>query len=612
MSHTSAVAALEVADEAFLVASTIERCPKTMMIRELVMNALEAATHAPSGRHLVEISPVQIDGVTKLAIWNTGPGMDASELRSICDIASSLSKEKSLTGNFGMGAKVASLPSNQFGMRYRSCKADRVHEVILCKRDGVYGRLRRRDQENGECNEVIDVTELAAKDGRSLDEEWTEVVLFGNDPDQDTVNDPYNGDPADLEKQWLATYLYHRFYRLPDDVKVTLLKGTNKLDGNRQFEPITARLRYFEKYETVEAQDGIRIHYLFDAPYNKETGSGHNQSIKGAMASAVSTAAIIYKEEMYDVRKGRNWTFDAPNFGIPFGAKHISVHIELPKEYPVVSEAYRRALQYDAGEQPQVQASDFANIVREHLPQWLIDVIRSFAPECSSNDEIRDELQKLLNDLRVRRSSPKVSPDGQSRVTTGSGPASDVGHSHTASGGNGEGVRHRPTDLSILPTGAKRADLYKNIDRAPEIKLLRDEADIEEKELKGRAARYYSESNFLFVNMRYPAIAEMKAQLEAEYASANDPELMRSRALEIAEKTMIRRVGRTVVFALAKQLNKEWDHKAVETASSPESLSMTADDFAYAMPNARRVMGKTFPAHRKREVPSSMSVLEEV
>jgi hypothetical protein len=610
MSHSCAVAALRVADEDFLVASMIERCPKTMMIRELVMNALEAAKQAPLDRRLVEISPVQIDEVTKLAIWNTGPGMDGHELRKICDIASSLGKERSLSGNFGMGAKVASLPSNQRGMRYRSCKAGRVHEVILCKRDGVYGRMRRRDQETGEYVEVYDVTELAARDGRSLDEDWTEVVLFGNSPDQDTVNDPYNGDP-EQERQWLATYLYHRFYRLPDGVKVTLLKGTNKLDGNRQFEPIPARLHYFEKYEAVEARDGVRIHYLYDAPYSKESGSGHNQSIKGAIASAVSTAAVIYKDEMYDVRKGRQWTFDAPTFGIPFGAKHISVHIELPADYQVMPEAYRRDLQYLAGEQPQMEASDFADIVREHRPQWLIDVIRSFAPQSSSDDEIRDELQRLLNEQRVRRSSPKVSPNGQSPVSTGSGPASDATRDHGASGGNGEGVRHKPTDLAILPTGAKRADLYKNIDRAPEIMRLRDEAEIEEKQLKGRAARYYLDSNFLFVNMQYPAVAEMATQLEAEYASASDPELMRCRALEIAETSMIRRVGRTVVFALAKQLNKEWTHKDVETASSPESLSMAADDFAYVMPNARRAMARTFPAKRNAEIQSSVSALED-
>jgi hypothetical protein len=250
---SGAVTALEVVNEDFLVASLIERCPKLMMIRELMMNALEAAQHAPDGRRVVELSTFTMDGADKLAIWNTGPGMTDHELLEICHIASSLGKEMSLTGNFGMGAKVASLPSNQLGMRYRSCKNGRVNEVILCKRNGVYGRLRRHDRETDTYIEVVDVTELAFQDGRSLDEDWTEVVLLGNESEQDTVRDPYNGDP-EQDAQWLATYLYHRFYRLPDGVKVTLLKGTNKLDGNRQFEPIPARLRHFERYEGAAPQ----------------------------------------------------------------------------------------------------------------------------------------------------------------------------------------------------------------------------------------------------------------------------------------------------------------------------------------------------------------------
>jgi C4-dicarboxylate-specific signal transduction histidine kinase len=72
---TNAVTALEVTDEPFLIASLIERCPKTAMLRELMMNALEAARHAPAGRRLVEISEQQIDGVSKLTLWNTGPGV---------------------------------------------------------------------------------------------------------------------------------------------------------------------------------------------------------------------------------------------------------------------------------------------------------------------------------------------------------------------------------------------------------------------------------------------------------------------------------------------------------------------------------------------------------
>jgi hypothetical protein len=174
---TSAVTALHVTDEDFLVASLIERCPKIMMIRELMMNAIEAARLAPDGQRLIEISAQPYDGASKLTIWNTGPGMDAAELLHISNIASSIGKEKSLTGNFGMGAKVASLPSNQRGIRYRSCKSRCIHEVILCKRDGIYGRLRRHDNETGEyLGEVVDVTDLAVTDGRTLEYDWTEVV----------------------------------------------------------------------------------------------------------------------------------------------------------------------------------------------------------------------------------------------------------------------------------------------------------------------------------------------------------------------------------------------------------------------------------------------------
>lgn len=597
---SQAVAALEVAGWEFLVTSLIERCPKTMMTRELTMNALEAARHAPDGKRQVEFSVQDFDGAPKLTIWNTGPGMDGPELLRICNIASSIGKEKSLTGNFGMGAKVASLPSNQRGMRYRSCKNGRVHEVILCKRDGVYGRLRRHLAGSDEYLEVVDVTDLAIADGRKVDRDWTEVVLLGNDAVQDTVKDPYNGDP-EQDAQWLATYLYHRFYRLPEGVKVTLLKGTHKLDGNRPFQPIPARLNLFENHETVEVPGGIKIHYLYDAPYEKATGSGHNKSISGAVASAVSTCAIIYRDEMYDLRKGRNWTFDAPIFGIPFGAKHISIHVELPDNYQVVPDAYRQFLRYGQREQTHVQTNDFADLVRDHRPVWLLDLIRSLAPDSSTSDEIRNELQKLLNHLRVKRVSPKLAPQGTAQMADGSGPAVEPGQGPTTGnggGGSSDTPRPKPTDLSVLPTGAKRAEMFKNLERVPEIIPLYEEAEVEDKGIKGRAARYYMEAGQIFVNMLYPAIVEMRTQLETEYASAPDPETMRVLAKQHAERTMVLRVGRTVVYALAKQLNKEWDQKALEVASSPESLSMAADDFADGMQNVRRAIGKALRTSR--------------
>ena len=115
-----------------------------MMLRELVMNAIEAAAKGPAGRQIVEIKGKAIPeccGARKLTIWNTGPGMSSAELDHICDLAASLGKDMALEGNFGMGAKVASLPSNTLGIRYRSCRDGIVSQVILGKREGIYGKV---------------------------------------------------------------------------------------------------------------------------------------------------------------------------------------------------------------------------------------------------------------------------------------------------------------------------------------------------------------------------------------------------------------------------------------------------------------------------------------
>jgi hypothetical protein len=582
---------LQIKDKEFLIASTIERCPKVMMLRELMMNALEAVSHISKELRRIEISTTDLQGTPKLVIWNTGPGMTGQELHDICDLASSIRKTKSLDENFGMGAKVASLPSNKLGMRYRSSKNGRVHEVILCERGGEYGRLRRRDS-GGNYDEVIDVTEIAKEEGRDISFEWTEVTLFGNRAKQNTARDPYNGDPQ-CDAQWLATYLYHRFYRFPEGVKVLLHPGTHKLgDGIRQFATIPDRISagVFDRAETVQAEDGIKIHYLFDGPYSKMPS--HNRSISGAVQSDVSTCAIIYKNEMYDVRKGRNWTLDGPIFGIPFGARHISIHIELPNKAPVRPESYRQFLRHLSGEQLQVYGTDFALLVAKYRPKWLIELIKSFAPDAPSNDDIRDELQKLLDELRVHRNMPRVAINGKVAVAPREGPSTQPTHY-----GLGPIEASTPPedfiDLSIVPTGAQRADIWKNRERAPFIIRLRSEEDIEEKQIKERAARYYDNGQ-LFVNMLYPSIQLMKEQLEKEYAEAGDIDEMRKMSLQLAEETMILRVGRAVVFALAKQANKEWNSEAVSKALAPESLSLAADDYKDALQSARRKIGKAF------------------
>lgn len=588
---SSDVAPLHVADEAFLVATTIERCPKTMMVRELFMNALEAATRAPSDKRIIEIRAQKFGNVEKLSFWNTGPGMNSEELHMICDIAASLGKDKDLDGNFGMGAKVASLPSNRFGMRYRSNASGIVSEIILGEREGIYGRLRRPNSD-GTLEEVFDVTQTAVSEGLDLSEDWTEVVLFGNRPDQNTVRDPYDGNPI-VNGQWLADYVYYRFFRLPAGVVVRFMPGTHKLDGTRTFRTIPERAYPLGQAEPVQLPSGVRIHYFYDPPLS---GTSHNKSVSGAITSDVSTCAVVYKNEMYDLKRSRQWTLDAPLFGIPFGAKHISVHIELPDDAAVRPEAYRQFLRYRSGDQRQVESRDFADIVRENRPQWLLDVINSYAPaDAGGTDAIRDELQKLLDSLRIRRAVHRLDQFGSTSVNLGDGQTARSAQTVNEASGGGSGGKRMPTldDLLAVPEGAKKSAMSIGADRVPEIILLRENDQIEEKGLKGKAAKLYRDTGpgQLFINMNYPSIASMREQLEAEYASSPDLELMRRMAAELAERSIVSRIGRAVIFALAKNLNSEWTNDDVSKAHSPESLTLAADDYMDGLQNARRRLG---------------------
>lgn len=599
MSHIKQVTPIKIADIDFTVSRQIEQCPKTMMLRELAMNAIEAAAKAPAGRRIVEIKGKTISecgDTRKLTIWNTGPGMSSTELDHICDLAASLGKDMALEGNFGMGAKVASLPSNTLGMRYRSCRNGVVSQVVLGKREGIYGKVWIPIEDSFE--EVVDVTEQVAQELEyRLDEDWTEVVLYGNRPDQDTVADPYDDDPKQ-DRQWITTYLYHRFYSLPEGVELNLHEGTHPRDGRRQFKPIPERADAFGRVEAVDFGDGIRIHYLYDPAYQD---GGHNKSISGSLTSSVSTTAIVFRDEMYDVRKGRKWAADAPAFGIPFGARHISVHVELPDNFPVRHEPYRRFVQLTGGDQRQVVVEDFAELVFRNRPEWLIEIINSLAPKSSaSTDDLRKELQDLLNQLRVKTKSPREAPEGLHLVDDGGARGARPDHKD-GSGGDSDRTPISPTDLIFNPGGAKRADISKNFEQAPEIIPLRDPEQVEEKGITGKAARYVRETNQLFVNLTYSAVGAAQEDLSLRYATYEEPEIVRELARQWAERLVMGRVGYAVVYAQAKQLIREWTSDDVKKALEPESLSLAADGWRDAVSTAYRSISRRLGAAKVSE-----------
>jgi hypothetical protein len=564
------VSALRVANEAFLVSSTIERCPKTMMIRELVVNAIEAAGQS-AGDKRVDIMSVRIDGVPKLCIRNTGQGMSAPELDSICDLASSLHKLNSLDANFGMGAKVASLPSNKHGLRYRSCKDGIVSEVILCQRDGVYGRLRRGEDADGQPVEVIDATETCRTEGGyDLAADWTEVVLFGNAASQNTVTDPYGGNPR-MEADWLAKNLFLRFFRIPADVAVHLSPDVFGAGGPRLMETLATRVAADGRTQTVETPSGIVLHYRYDPAGDvRQSGLG----------------CVVYKDEIYDPRTGTRWGLDAPAYGIPFGAKFCSVFVELPDDYLVRPEAYRQFLRFRGGDQRQVFLHDFGQLAAAYLPDWLKTLIRSHGPQqVKFVGDVEDELRDLVQELGIDPEfKPPAPPPKPPEVQPPGAKTPDAKESQAPS--PEPATPPAPPAAKIEPPPAPPS---KKFERPPEIIALDSDELIEERGLKGRAAKFYQSSHQLFINLKYSAVEAVAARLEAEFDAALDAERMRGIAQSVAGWAITRRVARALVYSLSKKA-AGWPAEDVKRAQSPESFSLVADDWSAILEPARQRM----------------------
>ena len=582
--------ALKISDVAFVVSSQIERAPHWTMIRELTMNALEAASKA-DGDKTVHWSSGNYKGVRKAVIWNTGPGMDAAELKAATDLACEINKSLGLDDNFGVGAKVSSLGNNKVGMRFRSCKAGKVSEVILGYDfdDKVYVRFER-DLPNGSTDTVIDVTHAAIKDGRKLDHDWTEVMLLGNTEEQDTASRPLAGTVT--EKAYVATALSRRFYRLPEGVKLRLDANYQRLDGTRTMTAIGQRYDKFARTESVHVPDAkLTIHFLHDPAVGDR--SGNRMSSSNALGSSTTTCCIVHKNEMYSVMTSNEWSAAAPRFGIPFGSKELCVHIEIDNEAARPSQYRERLISKASGDD--ILPAAVSLYVRERMPEWVKDVIRAASPQRTENyNDLQKELQDLLNKYKVKVTGRRVdtqgekSQDQEKGQELGAGVTGGGNNGGGGGGGGGDGTRNTRRRFHETPEGSTATALYEIYEKPPKITMLETPEDVLEKGLKGRAAEFIVETGDLFVNGLYESVDRTVEDVEPEFVEQSDAETVRKLVISAARRALAFRVGKATVYALAKRANEDWGEAAMLAALSKESLSIAADNYDESLTAVRK------------------------
>lgn len=598
---------LGIGDRKFLINRLVQQAPINTLVREFFKNADENAALAPLGHRVVEIYPTVIEGVRKLTFFNTGIGMSASELKTATDLSSSVNKSMSLDGNFGIGAKVSGLAASPDGIRYRSCKDGEVNEVTIGwdPEEDTYVRFNVQ-LPDGSFETIYDVTAAAIGEGRVVDHDWTEVVLFGESPKHDTVAEPI-GVGKEVDRSFIATSIFRRFVEFAHgvevkiDVAMTKGGGKNETGRFRQLKTLDDVLDKLGNWEDVTDQGtGVTIRYIHDP---KHENSSHSFSARANAATGSTTfCALVYKDERYDFRTQKVWSSVAPTFGIPFGSKVLTVEIRLPDGGAYPSQ-YRDSLLWRHDRSP-LTADNYAYLVRELMPAWVKDVIREESPDGADDlNDLQSDLQQLLDELRVPTKvlKPVLTAVGVSfpteRNASGTSEPEPTAIEAEQDEELSEGGRKpvKPTAdrasknrVRQAPQGATASKLSRALERAPDIKILTDPQEISDRGLKGRAAKFYGDVQTLFVNGIYPVVERMADELADEFVGADDAEEARSLALQAAQRTLAFRVGKATCFALAKRLQDDWSTEDLDRATSPESLSMAADDYRQSMAPARR------------------------
>lgn len=220
---------------------------------------------------------------------------------------------------------------------------------------------------------------------------------------------------------------------------------------------------------------------------------------------------------------------------------------------------------------------DYSFCVIERMPDWVKEVIRNASPTRSEDySDLRKELQDLLNKYKVKVTGRRIdNVNGDKSSTAEKGEDIAGGGNGRGGGGGGRGssagMRRR---LHETPEGSTTTSLYEVFEKPPKITMLETSEEVTEKGLKGRAAEFIIETGDLFVNGLYEAVERAIDDLEPEFVGHSDPETVRKLVLNAARRSMAFRVGKAVVFALAKRANEDWGEVAMQAALTKESSNM--------------------------------------
>lgn len=629
--------ALTIGNVGSLVTRTINQAKsKDLMLRELFQNALEATSKQTIGKKQIKIRVTDPSwfgfqgfySKHKFGIFNTGPGMNALNLRKATDLSSSIGKVQGVHNNFGEGAKVSALPVNKSGMIWVSCHDKEVNMVVLRLAVDPLTKEERYERQdfpdgNGGTTDVVNITSLFSDQstivqifggtftnpsGLDAEEDWTYIILCGNDPKQDTTENPYGS--GNQTGAWALNEIYKRFSYIPADVEVRselhskggsgkdvpfntvfeVLKNKSTQHPEKvQFETISIPLQATQINIDTPVQNGtVNITYVYDGPWGQGGDSNEDKptSVIGTPATCPIFSGIIYKDEFYDVRGGNQgpstWQVPAKECGVLYGYQYFRVFVHIPESEDIVTDRYRTELQTNTFDKAKILFTDYKHEIYNNMPEWFKDKMKQFAPKPMNLDEVQQELQDLMEKVKLQITAEKIkSNTSGSKINVNPNKKSSAAP-NPRPGNLNQGISN---GAGLVPALAGK---QKMIQQFPHIEVL------EEQDIKGasvsptfkyKAAEYAIDRNILFINATYPAVTMVREDLLNDSIGATGE--VEELADDISISLITRLVGSGLVYGLVKQ-GKPGYEEDFEKAIDPACLSTHADKWVEQIEKARK------------------------
>ena len=566
--------AMSVSNIGFLLDRLGQDCHPLQFLRELTQNSIEAIarTGKPNGEIIwdVDWTTFDLEVVLKLCITDNGDGMKGEEMVRFINQLSSSMTEQSMSGNYGVGAKITAATKNHAGVLYLSWK-DGEGSMIHMNKDSATGQygLKQWKHKNDIYAHFLPIEDDVKPE--LIKEHGTKVVLLGNTVESNTMLAPM-GVPS--PSRWISKYLNTRFFQFPNGITVKAREGWDnpRSDKDRNvLRRLTGQGSYLKEHSfasgQVELQEAISWWWIL-----KDEPAMSNNS--GYIESSGHTGAL-YHNELYELSTARAGMSKLQQFGVTFGYRFVVIYIEpTADESKITTNTARTHLLIQNEPLPW---NEWAAEFRENLPKEIAQLVAEKAPASNTDHQksIRDRLKDIMDLFRISRYRP--TPEGKVQIDEGSlvrgGAVGNFLHnsnknetpikSQTLASGTGGNVYAVFEKVDGINGKKINPDPFPQVTWVTLANNTREYGMMED-----RAAQYLVDQNQLFINADFSVFTDMIKHFKSEYSdTAGVAELVEDTVHQWFEQALIE----TVIGVQGLMNRKEWSQADIEKALSEEA-----------------------------------------